>query len=67
MATTTVATPRRTASVTVAGVTVALPLILALFAPAEIVLSLALVLPFATMMWLERAIPRVTPGRVSVA
>jgi len=67
MATTTVATPRRTASVTVAGITVALPLVLALFAPAEIVMSLALVLPFVTMMWLEHALPRVTPGRVSMA
>jgi hypothetical protein len=53
--------------VTVAGITVALPLVLALFAPAEIVMSLALVLPFGTMIWLERALPRVGPGRVSVA
>jgi len=67
MATTTVATPRRAASVTLAGVTVALTLVLALLAPAEIVLPLALVLPFGTMIWLERALPRVVPGRVSVA
>jgi len=67
MATTSVPTPRRTPSLALAGVTVALPLVLALFAPAEIVLSLALVLPFATMMWLESARPRVMPGRVSAA
>lgn len=66
MATTSVATPRRTTSLAVAGVTVALPLVLALIAPAEIVLSLALVLPFATMMWLEHALPRV-PARCSMA
>jgi hypothetical protein len=53
--------------VTLAGVTVVLPLVLALFAPAEIVLPMALALPFATMIWLERALPRVTPGRVSMA
>jgi len=53
--------------VTLAGVTVALTLVLALLAPAEIVLPLALVLPFGTMIWLERALPRVVPGRVSVA
>ena len=55
MATTSVPTPRRAASVTLAGITTALPLVLALFAPAEIVLPLALVLPFGTMIWLEGA------------
>lgn len=67
MATTTVAIPRRTASVVLAGVTVVLTLVLALLAPAEIVLPLALVLPFGTMIWLERALPRVGPGRASMA
>lgn len=65
--TTSAPTPRRTASLTVAGVTVLLPVVLAAFAPAEIVMSLALVLPFGTMMWLERAIPRSAPRRVSMA
>jgi hypothetical protein len=50
-----------------AGVTVALPLILALIAPAEIVLALALVLPFGTMIWLESAQPRLPSARASVA
>ena len=67
MATTSVPTPRRTASMTVAGITVALPLVLALVAPAEIVLALALVLPFGTMIWLESAQPRMPSARVSVA
>lgn len=66
--TSTVATPRRTASFVVAGVTVALPLLLAAFAPAEIVLPLALVLPFGTMIWLEGARPAAAAApRVSVA
>jgi len=67
MATTSVPTPRRTTSVAVAGVTVALPLVLALIAPAEIVLPLALVLPFGTMMWLEGKRPRVPGRRLSAA
>lgn len=70
MTTSSVPTPRRTASLTLAGVTVALPLVLAAFTPVEIVLPLALVLPFATMIWLEGATrPRVTaaPCRASVA
>jgi len=66
MATTSVPTPRRTASVALAGVTVALPLVLALIAPAEIVLALALVLPFGTMIWLEGARPKMPGARVSV-
>ena len=67
MATESVPTPRRTASVTLAGVTVVLPLVLALFAPAEIVLPLALALPFGTMIWLEGKRPSAPPGRLSVA
>jgi hypothetical protein len=67
MATASVPTPRRTASLALAGVTVALPLVLALFAPAEIVLPLALVLPFGTMIWLEGARARVPGTRVSMA
>jgi hypothetical protein len=64
----TVATPRRIPSIILAGVTVALPLLLAAIAPAEIVLPLAIALPFGTMIWLEGARPRVAPsGRVSVA
>ena len=66
MATTSVPTPRRTASVALAGITVALPLVLALIAPAEIVLALALVLPFGTMIWLEGAQPRKSSARVSL-
>jgi hypothetical protein len=65
--TSTVATPRRTPSLVLAGITVALPLLLSAFAPAEIVLPLALALPFGTMIWLERARPQATPRRVSVA
>jgi len=67
MATTSVPTPRRTASMALAGVTVALPLVLALFAPAEIVLPLALVLPFGTMIWLEGKRPAAPAGRLSAA
>lgn len=57
-ATATVSVPRRSASMVLAGITVALPLLLALVAPAEILLPLALALPFGTMIWLERALPR---------
>jgi hypothetical protein len=67
MAITSVPTPRRTASVALAGVTVALPLVLALFAPAEIVLPLALVLPFGTMIWLEGKRAPAAGARVSMA
>jgi hypothetical protein len=67
MATTSVPTPRRTASIVLAGVTAALPLVLALFAPAEIVLPLALVLPFGTMIWLEGARPALETRRISMA
>jgi len=68
--TTSVPTPRLSSSLTLAGVTVALPLVLAAFTPAEIVLPLAVILPFITMTWLEKgAAPRViaTPARCSVA
>lgn len=67
METTSVPTPRRTTSVALAGVTVALPLVLALFAPAEIVLPLALVLPFGTMIWLEGKRPAAPLSRLSAA
>ena len=64
---TTVPTPRRTAALVLAGITAALPLALAVFAPAELVLPLALVLPFGTMIWLEGARPASETRRVSLA
>jgi len=67
MATPSAPTPARTPPVALAGITVGLSVVLALVAPTEIGLPLALVLPFGTMIWLERAWPRVPGTRVSAA
>lgn len=61
--TTTAITPTasRTTGLALAAATVATPAALALVVPAEIVLMLALVLPFVTMSWLEGRVPPVSP------